>query len=188
MPNTFMLLHRIFSTAAVAAALSLLPGLAQAQLVTDPARAAAARDSVVLMANRYRQTIEQQAGRFDVKVHRLGKRRRVVRGYYFKKATNPNALNAAVVSTKRERAWKHVTRTLATGVVRERYVGYLEDKEVLEETRTNHQTTYVRVHRLVKAAANVNFIVARALHGYYTSEGYVKWGREQFLLTAPTKP
>ncbi|MCC3156052.1 hypothetical protein LJ737_02330 [Hymenobacter sp. 15J16-1T3B] len=170
----------------MAAVLSLLPRLTQAQAVTDVARATQARDSVLLRANTYRQTIEQQAARFDVTVHRLGKRRRVVHGYYLKKSTNPNSLNAGVVSTKREKAWKHVTRTLATGVVRERYLGYLDGQKVLEETRTNHQTTFVRVSRVVRASG-INLVMGRARQGLLTSEGYVQWGREQFLLTAPTK-
>ncbi|RTQ47457.1 hypothetical protein EJV47_18705 [Hymenobacter gummosus] len=173
-----MLLQRIFSTAAVAVSLCLLPQLSQAQLVNDPAQAAAARDSVLARANDYHQRIEQRAKVFSVRVHRLGKRRRVVRGYYVQGST--------VGPSVRKRAWKHVTRTLATGVVRERYLGYVEGEKVLEETRTNHQTTYVRVHRLVKAS-NVNFIIGRAPLGYCTSEGYVKWGREQYILTQPTR-
>ncbi|RAK64523.1 hypothetical protein [Hymenobacter edaphi] len=186
MPNTFMSARRIFLTTVAAAAFSLLPRFTQAQLVTDNARATQARDSVLLRANSYRQTIEQQAARFDVRAHYLGKRRRVVRGYALKKSTNPNSLNAGVVSTKRERAWKHVTRTLATGVVRERYLGYLDGQKVLEETRTNHQTTYVRLHRVIRVPG-INLVTGRARLGLLTSEGYVQWGREQFLLSAPTK-
>lgn len=171
-----MRLHRIFLTAALAVAGSLLPGLAQAQLISDPAQAGVARDSVLLTANRYRAGIEQQAQRFNVKVFRLGKRRRVVHGYYLKRQ--------AATSTRRELAWKHVARTLRSGTVRERYVGYIDKQRVLEESRTNGQVNYVRLHRLVRVASTVT---SRGLVGQLSREGYVTWQKNQFLFVAPTR-
>ena len=177
-----MLLHRVFLPAAAALLLSTLPELTQAQIVSNTSQGLAARDSVLARANQFHQLIEQKAARFDVSVIRLGKRRRVVRGYYIAKPVN----GLTNVSSQKQRAWKHVARTLRTGVVRERYVGYIEKQKVLEETRTNQQLNYVRVGRLVYAP-NTKYVVGRAPQGLLTKEGYVQWGREQYVLAVPSK-
>lgn len=174
--------HRFLLSTAAASALALLPQLTQGQIIANAPQGLAARDSVLARATQYHQLIEQRAARFNVSTMRLGKRRRVVRGYYVEKPAN----NLTSVSSSKQRAWKHVSRTLRTGVVRERYVGYLERQKVLEETRTNQQLNYVRVSRLVYMP-NIKLVMGRAPLGMLTKEGYVQWGREQYVLTTPGK-
>ena len=169
-----MLLHRLLLTTAAAAGLSLLPGLAQAQLLNhDATRAQQVRDSVLMTANQYRHDIEQQATRFKVRTRHLGARRRVVRGYA------PKSTDVSV----RLLAWKHVSRTLRDGTVRERYVGYSDKIKILQESRTNGHLNYVRMSRIVRSGP---VILGRTPIAELTREGYVWWHKRQYLLTTPT--
>lgn len=170
-----MLLRSLFLTTAAAAALALLPGAAQAQLLNpDATRAQQARDSVLLTANQYRHDIEQRATRFKVRTRRLGARRRVVRGY---------APKSTDVSVKLL-AWKHVSRTLRNGTVHERYVGYSDGVKILQESRTNERVNLVRLSQVVRTGG---IIMGRTPAGELTREGYVWWRKRQYVPTAPTK-
>lgn len=170
------IMMRLFTSLLLAAGASLLPLLASAQLITDPARATVARDSVLLMATQYRQTVEQKAGAFRVGTPHQGLRRRRAKGYYVQQAKGS--------ITTRQLAWKQRVRQLRTGVVRERYKAYIDGRKVMTATFTNQQLNYVDLRRLVYIGPT---LVGQERLGLLTREGYVRWRKEQFLLPAPNK-
>ncbi|WP_162910790.1 hypothetical protein [Hymenobacter oligotrophus] len=167
--------------AGVVAAISLLPGWATAQVVTDPGKATAARDSVVHAANTLRQELQSRTIGFKTKAPAAGKRRVVARGY-----AQPERLMATASAssggrtTKQVLLWKHVRRIRRNGTTLDRFYGYQGKHPVLEETRHNGQLTYVRVTRY-KWTPYVSLPTV-AKQGWLSSSGYVRWGTETFIV------
>ncbi|MBX0291907.1 hypothetical protein K3G63_15750 [Hymenobacter sp. HSC-4F20] len=141
-----------------------------AQIITDPARAVAARDSLLNFAGETKLAIQQQSAHFKAKTSHLGARRHVVEGFL------PGASGRF--------HWKHKTIQRRNGAVVERYIALQQGRQVLRERRLNGVITYLQLQLpLPTAASNI----PRGHMGMYMREGYLRWNKNQYVLPVTTR-
>lgn len=166
----------------LAAGASLLPLLASAQLITDPTRATAARDSVLQQASALRLQLEQQTKKPTIKAPFKGVRRVVTRGY----RVRANRQDPTTATSHVQLVWKCVTRVRRTGSTVEKFKGYADGRLALREVRVDGQVRYLEVQtfRLLPAVQGPT----PSYRSLLTANGLVLWRQDYYQLpaTAPT--
>jgi hypothetical protein len=170
---------QVITRLTLAAAGALLPFLASAQVVTDPAKAAAARDSVLQQAAQTRQLLEKQTSSFEVRARRLGKRRLVTRGYASTAKTSSSVMSQGV-SSKEVLLWKRVSWQRRNGNVEETFRSYGNQQPSLRQSHHNGQLTFLEVMQYRKREFVSRPVTVK--RGLLTRNGYVRWGGTSYIL------
>ena len=164
---------------ALCAGISLFSLSANAQVITDPLAATAARDSLLYRVDATRQHIAKNAVRFNTSAPRTAAARHVVRGYY---ATPSSPASRAGKPTSSRKAWKHITKTSLSGATTESYIGYADNGlKILRERRHNGSITWVKLLPYPALNGLDGAGTRSSTRGDYTREGYVRWGAKQYL-------
>ncbi len=148
------------------------PLLASAQLMMEPTRALAARDSLLQMAAATRLELAQQT---QVDLKTLTKtRRHTIRGY----ASKAKQLDSDGWKTL---VWQHRTIYRRNGRVQEKYTAYLHGRTILKEEWLNGSELWVRLRRPqdLKVATSLSPAV---FNGTYIRGGYINWNGQKYLL------
>ncbi|MBO2008906.1 hypothetical protein [Hymenobacter negativus] len=160
----------------------LLAGPARAQLITDPARALAARDTLLQQAAQLRLRAEQTSPFFKTNSHGRGRRRVVVQGI---SGQNSGALPATGVRqtqwTPDNVVWRHVTCYRRNGRLLERYRLSMGHKTLLRERRLNGNVIWLSIP---VAYSNVMGTAIRH-RGLFLRTGYLTLDNDQYVLPRP---
>jgi len=146
---------------------------AKNQPITEPARASAARDSLLRATAATRLEATQRTG-FVLTTSRQGKRKHVVRG--FQNVANPQ--NLPENRLKKNLIWKQKTIYRRNGQVLETYVAQLGNRKVLQETKLNDNTLWIKLSQptnLANAAKNTEVVEYEYMRG-----GYFTWRGQQY--------
>lgn len=141
---------------------------AKAQLINDPARATAARDTLLRQAIQLRQQVQGQSAFFTMNGHTRRLRRQVMRG-----TATPATADASPTLY-----WKQVTRYRRNGRVQEHFYIKTNSKLILEEYRLNGRTLRLDVLSQVPGSGS---LTPRHL-GRYWQSGYLVLDRKQYVL------
>jgi hypothetical protein len=176
-------MYQFYRWAAASVLCSGLSFSSQAQVVTDPARALAARDSVQQQATAIRQELEGLTLNFVVRAPRSGKRRIITRGYGPRQPVQgATAAAAAPRVGRRTLLWRKVEVRRRSGTTVEKFRGYsyLGRQPVLQETRHNGRLTYLVATRYKL----IPFVSKPAVtsRGVLTGTGFVRWGKFQYIV------
>lgn len=125
-------------------ALVLLAGTARAQLITDPAQALAARDTLLQQAARLRQLVQAQSRFFETNARTQSHRTQRVQGTAQLAGPTPAKLT-----------WRHKTRYRRNGRVQEHYVILDRDRIILDEYRLNGSINWLSIPHILPGAAYV---------------------------------
>lgn len=147
---------------------------ANAQIITAPPQALAARDTLLLQATQLRQQVQAQTASFSTNGHTQRLRRQVVRG------TVEVAGKAGITSTTRLR-WRQVTRYRRNGRVQEHFLVKTSAKLIMDEYRLNGRTLRLAIYSQVPGSGN---LTPHHL-GRYLQSGYVVLDRKQYALPQP---
>jgi len=147
---------------------------AKAQLIADPTRALAARDTLLQQATQLRQQVQGQSAFFTANGHTPRLRRQVVRG------TVELAAQAGTAHTTQLR-WRQVTRYRRNGRVQEHFLIKTSSKLIPDEHRLNDHTLRLAILNLVPGSGS---LTPRHL-GKYWQSGYVLLDRKQYALPRP---
>ena len=163
-------------------ALALLAAPAHAQIITEPARSAAARDTLLSQAAQLRQRAEQTSPFFTTNARGHNRRRVIVQGIaQIKSATTaPGSLRQNAWAPDNI-AWRHVTRYRRNGRVQERFRLTMGKKMVLKEARLNGNILWVS---MPAAYSNVMGLAMRH-RGLYLRTGYVVLDKDEYALPKP---
>ncbi|MBH8556553.1 hypothetical protein [Hymenobacter negativus] len=161
------------------ALLVLLAAPTHAQLITDPARAAAARDTLLQQAAQLRLHAEQTSPIFNTNARARGRRRVVVQGISHQNSgTLPNDGVRQTQWAPDNIAWRHVTRYRRDGRVQERYRLSAGHQMLLNERRLNGAVIWLSVP---VAYTSVPGMVVRH-RGLFLRTGYVMLDKDQYVL------
>jgi hypothetical protein len=147
---------------------------AQAQIITAPVQALAARDTLLLQATQVRQQVQAQTAFFSTNGHTQRLRRQVTRGIV------EVAAQAGTATTTRLR-WRQVTRYRRNGRVQEHFLLKTSSKLILDEHRLNGRTLRLAILSQVPGSGS---LTPRHL-GQYWQSGYVMLDRKQYALPQP---
>ena len=169
----------LFRFGCLLAFLTLLTGPARAQLINDPARAIAARDTLLQQAAQLRQRAEQTTTFFTTNARRHSRRRVVVMGIcHQQRAPLPTNMVRQTQWAPNNISWRHVTRYRRNGRVQERYRLTMGSKLLLKERRLNGNVIWLSI-----PVAYTNALGTAVRHrGLYLRTGYVLLNQEQFAL------
>lgn len=127
-------------------ALLLFASSVQAQLITDPARATAARDTLLQQAAQLRLRAEQTSAFFTTNAHARSRRRMVVMGISRQNSGTLPTTNVRQSQWGRDNTtWRHVTRYRRDGRVLERYRLTMGYQTVLKERRLNGAVIWLSI-------------------------------------------
>jgi hypothetical protein len=157
----------------------LLAGNAHAQLITDPARATAARDTLLHQAAQLRLRAEQTSALFATNARNRGRRRMAVVGVsHQNSATLPTAGIRHTQWAPDNVVWRHVTRYRRNGRVVERYRLSMGHQTVLKERRLNGSVIWLSI-----PVAHSNVMGTAIRHrGLFLRTGYVILDNDQYVL------
>ncbi|WP_310391446.1 hypothetical protein [Hymenobacter sp.] len=164
-------------------ALLLFAASAQAQFITDPARATAARDTLLREAQQLRQRVEQTTRRFSTNARGRSRKRVVVVG-----EVDPT-LAAGVPAPGQPQPvqprirWKHVTRYRRNGRVQERFRAWLDNNTLLDERRLNGTVLWLSLPLPYSSPLGV---VMRH-RGFYLRTGYLVYDKDVYVLPQPAQ-
>ena len=151
------------------ALLALLLGgtTAQAQLITDPARATAARDTLLREAQRLRLLVAQGTPVFITNASYRNRRRVVATGTF---VPTPAVMVPSVIGQRvaLSATWKHVTHYRRNGRVQEKFRLRLDGQVLLDERRIDGAVRWLSL----AASGARGGLPARHL-GLYLQTGYV---------------
>ncbi|GAB3864378.1 hypothetical protein GCM10028824_01840 [Hymenobacter segetis] len=164
------------------ALLGLLAAPAHAQLITDPARAAAARDTLLHQAAQLRLRAEQTSLNFNTNARGRYRRRVVVTGFSRQNSgTLPTAGVRQMQWVPDNVAWRHITRYRRNGRVMERYRLTMGHQTLLSERRLNGTIIWLSI-----PVAYSNAMGTAVRHrGLYLRTGYVMLDKDQYVLPKP---
>jgi hypothetical protein len=163
-------------------ALLLVAGTARAQLITDPARATAARDTLLHQAAQLRLRAEQTSASFTTNSRGRSRRRVVVLGISRQNsATLPNNGVRQTQWAPDNVVWRHITRYRRNGRVLERYRISMGHQTVLNERRLNGNVIWLSIPI---AYSNVMGTAIRH-RGLFLRTGYVVLDLSQYVLPQP---
>lgn len=162
-------------------ALVLCATSAQAQFITDPARAAAARDTLLREAQQLRQRAEQTTRVFVTNARGHSRQRVVIVGKVDPAlvATTPNKSQP----TPPRITWKHITRYRRNGRVQERFRIWLNSNTLLDERRLNGTVLWLSVP--TQYSAPMGLVIRH--RGFYLRTGYLLYDKEVFVLPQPVQ-
>ncbi|WP_201978302.1 hypothetical protein [Hymenobacter rubidus] len=163
-------------------ALGLLAAPAHAQLITDPARATAARDTLLHQAALLRERAVQTSAFFTTNVRGDNRRRVVVQGKSAFKSAPPAPTSVRQAQWAPDNiAWRHITRYRRNGRVQERFRITMDGKTLLKEHRLNGAVQWLYIPVAYSSA------IGLAVHhrGFYLLTGYVLLDKEQYALPKP---
>ena len=162
--------------------LLLLATSARAQLITDPTRATAARDTLLHQADQLKLRAEHTSAFFNTNARARSRRHVVVTGISRQSSgTLPNAGVRQNQWAPDNVAWRHVTRYRRNGRVEERYRLTMGNKLLLKERRLNGAITWLSIP---VAYSNVMGTAIRH-RGLYLRTGYVILDKEQYAFPKP---
>ena len=154
---------------------------AQAQLITDPGRAAAARDTLLREAERVRLGVAQVSN-LTANARVNYRKRVVVAGLY-----NPALLPAdqrkpgPLYPGSPVVRWRHVTRYRRNGRVQEQYRLTVNGNNIMRERRLNGVVTWL----VIPAAYSQVAGTPMRHRGFYLRSGYVRLDNDLFALPQP---
>ncbi|MDO7884332.1 hypothetical protein [Hymenobacter cheonanensis] len=149
---------------------------AKAQLIANPARALAARDTLLQQATQLRQQVQAQSAFFTANGHTPHLRRQVVRGIVKLTA-------GAGTATTTQLRWRQVTRYRRNGRVQEHFLVKTSSKLIMDEHRLNGHTLRLVILSQVPGSGS---LTPRHL-GKYWQSGYVLLDRKQYALPQPAQ-
>jgi hypothetical protein len=160
----------------------LLAGPARAQLITDPARATAARDTFLHQAAQLRLRAEQTSAVFKTNAQGRSRRRVVVLGI-----SNHNNATRTTTGVRQTQwapnnvVWRHVTRYKRDGRLLERYRLSIGHKILLSERRLNGNVIWLSI-----PVAYTNALgTAIRHHGLFLRTGYLLLDKDEYVLPKP---
>jgi hypothetical protein len=164
--------------------LVLLTSTSRAQIITDPARATAARDTLFQQAAQLRQLAEQTSPFFKTNVRGRSRRRVVVMGISRQAS---GILPAAGIRQTQwapdNVAWRHVTRYRRDGRLIEWYRLTMGNKVLLKESRLDGSVIWLSIPIAYSNAMGKNI----RHRGLYLRTGYLMLDKDQFALPKPLK-
>lgn len=146
---------------------------AKNQPITDPIRTRAVRDSLFYLTAATRREATQRTS-FVVNTSRLGKRKHVVRG--FQNVANPQ--NLPENRLKKNLVWRQKTIYRRNGQVLETYMAQLGNRRVLQETRLNDNTLWIKLSQPLSLADKAPN--AEVVEYEYVRGGYFTWRGQQY--------
>lgn len=169
----------------IAGLLALLLGAAsaQAQFITDPARALAARDTLLREAQQLRLRAGQTTRGFITNARSHSRKRVVVIG-----TVDPTlAATTPAASTPPPRppliTWKHVTRYRHNGRVQERFRIRLSGNTLLDERRLNGSVLWLSIPAQYRNAMGLPM----RHRGVYFRMGYLLYDDAVYVLPQPAQ-
>jgi hypothetical protein len=144
---------------------------AKAQISVDPAKALAARDTLLLQATQLRQRVQSQSAFFNTNGRSQFRRRQVAWGTVEVAAT-------ARATTPTRLHWRQVTHYRHNGRVQEHYFVKTNTKLILDEYRLNGHTLRLVI---LSQVPGLGSLMPRHL-GLYLQSGYVVLDRKQYAL------
>ena len=164
---------------AVLLALLLCTSAAQAQLITDPARATAARDTLLHEAQRLRLVATQNTPFFVSNGRHRNPRRVQVTGTF---APKPTVLVRSVVDQRVLAivTWEHITRYRRNGQVQEKFRIWYAGDLLLDERRLDGTVRWLSL----PASGAAGGLPARHL-GLYLQTGYLYCDGAAYVLLSP---
>jgi hypothetical protein len=158
---------------------------AQAQFITDPARATAARDTILHEALLLRQRAEQTTRVFATNARGHSRKQVVVSG-----TVDPTLVATAPASAQAQAQaqavpprikWMHFTRYRRNGRVQERFRIWLNGNILLDERRLNGAVLWLSIPAQYRDAMGL-----RMRHrGLYLRMGYLLYDKEVYVLPPP---
>lgn len=176
--NPFQMLYRFGGLLAGL----LLSTAAQAQLITNPARAVAARDTLWHEAEQLKRGAAQVALPFTTNARVHSRKRVVVVG-----VVDPALIPGGARSPGQPAPvppvvkWRHITRYRRNGRVQESYRLSVNGNDVLRERRLNGTVIWLHI------PAAYSQVAGTPMHhrGLYLRSGYVRLDNEAFVLPQP---
>lgn len=147
--------------------LGALPG--HAQFVADPARAAAARDTLFREAQLLRQAVQQRTAFFEAKPRNRFARRVVVSG------NEPAAASQDRYAPRL--SWEQVTRYRRNGRVQQTFRAKHGGVVLLEEQRLNGRVLWLSMPPVASKLQ-----IGTHVSGRYYDSGYLVLGRTEYAL------
>lgn len=142
----------------------------QAQIITDPVQATAARDTLLHTADSFWQFVQQHSPTLHTNTQ-TGFRRRVV-------VTGRLLANNASAAEQSPLKWRQVTRYRRNGRVQQRCQISYDGRFFLQQERLNGQTIWLLLNQPL---ANTQGKVPRHL-GRYLADGFVTLDKKQYAL------
>jgi hypothetical protein len=153
----------------------------KAQLIADPVRASAARDTLLREAEQLQRGVAEASASFTTNA----------RGHYRKRVVVIGLARPALVPSKGNPGqpqpvtpvirWRHVTHYRRNGRVQERYRISVNGNDVLRERRLNGTVTWLTIPAAYSQVAGT---VMRH-RGLYLRSGYVRLDNQEFNLVQP---
>lgn len=165
----------------VAVGLFLSASTAQAQLISDPTQATAARDTLFQQATQLQQQATLNSATFKPTIKRAG-RRHVLKGASPKVK---RAMSSDISEAESLWSWRHTTIRRRTGVVEERYQVRQANQILLNERRLNGTVTWLKVSIPKSPTTKTNIYKPRH-KGLYMREGYLVFDGKNYVLPAAT--
>lgn len=150
---------------------------AQAQLITDPTQATAARDTLFQQAAQLQQLATLNSTTFKPTIKRAG-RRHVVKGAS-PKVNRPMSNDAS--ESVSVWSWRHTTIRRRTGLVEERYQVRQANQMMLNERRLDGTVTWLKIAIPKSSTAKPNIYKPRH-RGHYLREGYLTLDEKTYAL------
>ncbi|MFD2786854.1 hypothetical protein [Hymenobacter rubripertinctus] len=147
-----------------------------AQVITEPARALAARDSLLQTAAATRLELAEQTT-LVLKIRRKT-RRHIARGY----SITPQGMDPHTGERKRGVVWEHRIIYRRNGRIQEKYTAYLLDRPILEERWLNGSVLWLRMGRPQDLRMTKFAQDQPAYNGTYIRGGYVSWQGRKYRL------
>ena len=173
-----------YRLAALLALLLFAVTSAQAQLlITDPARAAAARDSLLHEAQRLRLLATQNTREFSTNARRRSPRRVRVRGTFI---PVPVVTTRTVLGRDEPSCitWRHITRYRRNGRVQEKFCIMQDERVLLNERRLNGTVRWLALPQPFGTAMGQPLRQS----GLYLQTGYLVCNGVGYVLPPPVAP
>ena len=157
----------------------LVTSAAHAQLITDPIRAVAARDTLLREAEGLQRGVAQVTLPFITNARAHYRKRVVVVGL-----VNPSLMPASKINPGQPAAgapvirWRHVTHYRRNGRVQESYRLTVNGNDILRERRLNGTVTWLTIPAAYSQVAGIKM----RHRGLYLRSGYVRLDNEDFTL------
>ena len=155
---------------------------AQAQFITDHARALAARDTLLRMAQQLRERTGQTTRLFETNARGHSRRRVVVTGTVDPRLVAPSPGAPGLPPPRPPLVtWKHVTRYRRDGRVQERFLVRLNRDILLNERRLNGAVLWLSIPEQYSSVMGL----AMRHRGFYLKSGYLVCDHNMYLLPQP---
>ncbi|MFD1468976.1 hypothetical protein ACFQ48_12135 [Hymenobacter caeli] len=171
----------MFRCLATLSFLLLTGALARAQVIADPARALAARDTLLRQAEQLRQQVQQTSPRLATNALGRPRRRTQVSGFTARGGRRPAARpGEAPLGAARPVLifWSQQTRYHRNGRVQERFYATVNNRVLFDERRLNGRVVWL----VVSQAPGPGRVAAR--HRGLLLAGYVALDGQQYALPA----